>query len=149
MKAEEIRKMPLAAMEEIKAAVATATDHEHGLQLIVGGYCAAFLEVAAEAAAQLAEANEHLAKIANPWSTADQESLVVWTWLTSNGKPFAIDCREVTGVASLDTGIGSDHPTVVIGMKGQPWSKSADGTVEEICSKLGIPQRREKQQWQK
>jgi hypothetical protein len=93
-------------------------------------------EMMREIAAQFAEANEHLVKIANPMFVYDGPR---WAWLTHNGKPFVIDAREVTGVAPLDTGIGSDKPTACIGMKGQPWSKTVDGTVEKICKRLGIP----------
>lgn len=85
-----------------------------------------------EIAAQFAEANEHLAKM----MVCDVSD---WVWLKSNGKDFVVDRRDVTGVAPLDIGIGNDSPKVCIGMKGQPWSKSADGTVREVCAKLGIP----------
>ena len=89
-----------------------------------------------EIAAQFAEINYHLAKIANPLMAYDGPR---WAWMTCNGKPFVVDAREVTGVASLDSGIGTDKPTVQIGMKGHPWSKAADGTVARVCAKLGIP----------
>jgi hypothetical protein len=124
-------------LEEIKAALGAATDKEHGLQIIVGGYCAALLDMMAESAAQLAEANDSLKRIANPLITVDAES--PWVWLNCNGKPFVVDRNEVSGVAHLDSGIGNDMPKVQIGMKGQPWSKTADGTVEEVCKKLKIP----------
>ena len=97
----------------------------------------ATMEIEQETAAQLAEANEHLAKIANPLIVVNAEP--PWVWLTFGGKPFVVDRNEVTGVAPLDSGIGNDRPLVQIGVKGQPWSKAADGTVEEVCKKLGIP----------
>jgi hypothetical protein len=61
-----------------------------------------------------------------------------WVWLTFAGNPFVVNRNEVTGVAPLTDGY---HATsqVVIGMKGQPWSKTCDGSVAEVCAKLGIP----------
>jgi hypothetical protein len=98
-----------------------------------------------ELAAQVAEVNEHLSKFNqedNLGSIAidiEKATRPQWVWLSSGGKAFVVDSREVTGVAPLDSSIGNDAPLVQIGMKGQPWSKSADGTVEEVCSKLNIP----------
>jgi len=83
-----------------------------------------------EIALQFAEANEHLAKIANPMMVVNAES--PWVWLTFRGKSFVIHKDEVSGVDSIGD-------VVSIGMKGQPWLKSADGTVAEVCAKLGIP----------
>jgi hypothetical protein len=87
----------------------------------------------AEIAGQLAEDLEHMKKITYPINAESP-----WVWLTFDRKPFVVDRNEVTGVAPLYTGT-EDMPAVSIGMKGELWSKSADGTMAEVCAKLGIP----------
>jgi hypothetical protein len=128
MKAKDIRTLNEKLQEQILNSTSVA-EHEAGFNSLA-------LSLLSEVAAQFAEANEHLAKIANPLMGYDGPR---WAWMTYNGKPFVVDAREVTGIAPMDSGIGNDSPRVVIGMKGQPWSKSADGTVEDVCTKLGIP----------
>ena len=81
----------------------------------------------AEIAGQLAEDLEHMKKITYPINAESP-----WVWLTYQGRPFVVDRNEVTGVAPFGTAVS-------IGMKGQPWSKTADGNVAEVCAKLGIP----------
>ncbi len=129
MKAQAIRELNERLQEQILKAQ-TPAEHDAGFQSLQ-------LSVMTEIAAQLAEANEHLAKIANPLMEVNAESS--WVWLTCGGRPFVVDRNEVTGVALWDSGVDCGKPAVLIGMKGQPWSKVADGTVEEVCNKLKIP----------
>ena len=128
MKTDEIRKKK----DEVSAALIVAGGMEGAAFILQASNAEALLEIAT----QIAEANEHLKCIAHPPICIEGTS---WVRLTDGKDIFIIDSREVTGVAQLDSGIGSDRPTVQIGMKGQPWSKAADGTVEEVCKKLGIP----------
>ena len=67
-----------------------------------------------------------------------------WVWLTYYGERFVIDSNQVSGVRPTSTGgraagAPANDPIVHIGMKGTEWSKSADGTMEDVCAKLGIP----------
>ena len=87
-----------------------------------------------EIAAQLAEANEHLAKIANPLIIVNAES--PWVTLTWNGRSWVVDKREVASVSAVN-----DHQCVVVrrGEGGDDPGRYCHGTFSEVCTKLGIP----------
>jgi hypothetical protein len=87
-----------------------------------------------EIAAQLAEVNEHLAKIANPVMVVDAES--PWVTLAYHGKSYMVN-REAVEVVER----GNDHQCIVtmINEGGENPGRWCDGTFEEVCSKLGIP----------
>ena len=130
MKAADIRLLNQRCQEITGKPTLGRKEQEIGLESLK-------ISMLTEIAAQLAEANEHLAKIANPVMVVDAES--PWVWLKLRGVPFVVDRNEVTGVELMDSGLGSDNPKVSIGMKGQPWLTTADGTVVEVCKKLNIP----------
>jgi hypothetical protein len=136
VKADEIRKKPLKDLEEIKAALGAATDKEHGLQIIVGGYCAALLDMMAESAAQLAEASDSLKRIANPLMVVDGSHWA--TFKTHDGRDFTIDRNAVTSVLEASKGVGDDRPKCVIETAGGGGTMVA-GVYTEVCKKLGIP----------
>lgn len=116
MTADEIRKMVDQCDQIVKSA---PFRQRRELSIIIVSGVA--LKMAGEIAAQLAELNE--------------ARKPRWVWLKFCGEPFVIDANEVSGVAASFPNAG----TISIGMKGQPWSKSADGTVADVCRKLGIP----------
>lgn len=87
-----------------------------------------------ETAAQLAEINEHLAKIANPLMVVNGTS--PWVWLKYHDKSFVIDKGEVAFVCAPN-----DHQCLIYRRNegGEDAGSWCDGTLKEICTKLGIP----------
>ena len=87
-----------------------------------------------ETAAQLAEINENLAKIANPLMVVNGTS--PWVWLKYNTKSYVVNRDEIATVSAPNEhqciiticNDGSENP-----------DRWCDGTLEEICTKLGIP----------
>ena len=122
MKAKDIRSLYEKLQEKILNSTSVA-EHESGFNSLA-------LSLLSEVAAQLAEANEHLAKIANPLMRSPR-----WVTLKCNlGKgtgSLVIDANDVIGV-----GCQNEEPTCVICAAGK---RFVDGTVEEVCTKLGIP----------
>jgi hypothetical protein len=91
------------------------------------------LSLFAEAAAQLAEANEHLAKIANPLMVVNQPR---WVWFKYNAFRYVVDAREVASISVPDP----NHCVIIMRNEGGPDpGRFCEGSYEEVCTKLGIP----------
>ena len=99
------------------------------------GFKSLLLSLLSEIAAQLAEANENLKKIANPLMVVENASSP-WVWLKNNQMRYAVHRDEVASISAP-----KDNQCVVL-MKnegGEDPGRWCDGTLEEICGKLGIP----------
>lgn len=90
------------------------------------------IEMLREIAAQLAEANDHLAKIVNPMMVVKAES----PWVSfSDGKTLVmIDRTQVHGVRRS----GPEHE-MMSEVSTHNGSYMVEGTVVNVCAKLGIP----------
>jgi hypothetical protein len=87
-----------------------------------------------ELAAQLADVNESLRKIANPPMVVNGSS--PWVWLKYHDKSFVIDKNEVAFVCAPN-----DHQCLIYRRNegGEDAGSWCEGTLKEICTKLGIP----------
>lgn len=118
MKSEDIRKLDIPEYDSSKP----------NMLITVAG-----LKVFREFTAQLAEANEHLAKIANPLMVTE-ESKLKWVGLVVEGNPTKVNVDEVAAVVA--TNIPDVNCSVILR---SGCSMFAKGTVTEVCKKLGIP----------
>jgi hypothetical protein len=91
----------------------------------------------AELTAQIAEANEHLAKIANPLITVNAESLWV-NFITEDHRRVVFDKGEVVDVHEGVDPIDNRRLIVVISLRNQRYFRII-GDYGVICAKLGIP----------
>jgi hypothetical protein len=124
MKADDIRELNRKLQEEgLKTESVGAQDA--GMKSLV-------CSLLAELTAQVAEANVHLAKIANPLMAVDAES--PWVRFSDGKTLVAIDRREVVGVRR--SGPESEMMSQVDTRTGL---YIVQGTVVEVCKKLGIP----------
>ena len=99
------------------------------------------LSLFAEAAAQLAEANEHLERFNtedNIGSIAvDVEKLTRprWVWFKYNTFRYVVDAREVASISVPD----QNHCVIIMRNEGGPDpGRWCDGSFSEVCAKLGI-----------
>jgi hypothetical protein len=124
MTSDEIRELNVRLQDEgLKTESVLA--HEIGLKSLA-------CSLLAELVAQIAEANEHLVKIANPLIEVNAKS--PWAMFSDGKTLVAIDRREVVGVrrsgpeAEMMTQVSTRFGFIII-----------QGTVVEVCAKLGIP----------
>jgi hypothetical protein len=97
------------------------------------GFNSLALSLLSEVAAQLAEANEHLAKIANRTITVEGTR---WVWFKYNTFRYVVDAREVASISVPDP----NHCVIIMRNEGGPDpGRFCDGSYEEVCAKLGIP----------
>jgi hypothetical protein len=129
MKAEEIREYPSALID---AAVKEVGGDPKKLprDAAMMGVVSALL---AELTAQVAEANEHLAKIANPLMVVVNEESP-WVMLSDGKTKLMIDRREVIGVRRSGPEV---EMMSQVNTRGVVYI--VQGTVVEVCKKLGIP----------
>jgi hypothetical protein len=97
------------------------------------GFNSLALSLLSEVAAQLAEANEHLAKIANRTITVEGTR---WVWFKYYTFRYVVDAREVASISVPDP----NHCVIIMRNEGGPDpGRFCDGSYEEVCKKLGIP----------
>ena len=128
MKAEEIRKKSetySAAMKEVGNVDSSA--------LIVE---AAKLEMIIEIAAQLAEANEHLTKIANPLLVVDAES--PWLTLKWRDREFVVNRDDVSSVHQYGSS-GTESVVILRTDAPEDGGRCCETGLTELCAKLKIP----------
>ena len=124
MNAQEIRKR----QEIIEKVILKRNDSMNDAQGMGYGLCFWLSELAL----QFAEANEHLAKIANPLIEVNAKS--PWAMFSDGKTLVAIDRREVVGVRR--SGPESEMMSQVDTRTGL---YIVQGKVVEVCKKLGIP----------
>jgi hypothetical protein len=125
MKAKDIRTLNEKLQEQILNSTSVA-EHEAGFNSLA-------LSLLSEVAAQLAEANEHLAKIANPLMVVNQPR---WVWFKYNAFRYVVDAREVASISVPDP----NHCVIIMRNEGGPDpGRFCEGSYEEVCTKLGIP----------
>ena len=108
------------------------------VRLLAVGYSTSLDSILRELAAQLAEANEHLAKLANPLMVVNAQSLWVAFWLT-NGKRINFYRGSVMTVSEGNGGdLGIGLPTCFITAADRE-VYTVKGNYLEVCAKLGIP----------
>ena len=123
MKAKDIRTLNEKLQEQILNSTSVA-EHEAGFNSLA-------LSLLSEVAAQLAEANEHLAKIANPLMRSPR-----WVWFKYNAFKYVVDAREVVSISVPD----QTHCVILMRNEGGPDpGRWCEGSYEEVCAKLGIP----------
>ena len=125
MKASDIRNAASLSCDDVNST--------QGYQVQQSKAVAYLMQAAWEIAAQLAEANEHLVKIANLLPTV---SAPKWVWFKYNTFKYIVDAREVASISAPN-----DHQCVII-MRNEGGSdpgRWCDGSFEEVCAKLGIP----------
>ena len=91
-----------------------------------------------EIAAQLAESNEHLAKIANPLYTVENEASPWVYFLTENRRRVVFDKGEVVDVHEGVDPMDNSRLIVVISLRNQRYFRII-GDYGVVCAKLGIP----------
>ena len=89
---------------------------------------------------QQAEANEHLAKIANPLVVVNQPRWVWFKYAAFGEKTgefrYVVDAREVASISVPDP----NHCVIIMRNEGGPDpGRWCEGSYEEVCKKLGIP----------
>jgi hypothetical protein len=88
-----------------------------------------------EIAAQLAEANEHLAKIANPLITVEGSP---WVTFSYKGRKVVIHRDIVRGVRQLPL-VPEDDPVPVVEIHSGNTTWWVEGYLVDVCGKLRIP----------
>lgn len=126
MTANDIRELNVRLQE---SAQRTGTIGAHN-----GAFISAALSIFAELAAQVAESNEHLKRIANPLMDVHVSP---WVELNAWGQPVVIDRNEVSCVLGIVAHDTKEPRCCVVTLKSGT-NHTVVGSVVEICAKLRI-----------